>query len=122
MTHTRPPELLALKPAALIRPSDETPTVQPNYNKFSESVRTVTPNELQCSMFCGGKRCKYESGREWSDGEMAVDGIYSHWSVRTESRWLGLGDGQVQGGWDWETGKSRGGCGWEMGRFKGGWD
>ncbi|XP_043192113.1 protein tyrosine phosphatase domain-containing protein 1-like [Amphibalanus amphitrite] len=79
MTHTRPPELLALRPAALIRPSDETPTVQPNYNMFSESVRTVTPNELQCSMFCGGKRCKYESGREWSESEMAVDGIYSHW-------------------------------------------
>ena len=79
MTHTRPPELLALKPAALIKTSDETPPVQPNYNKFSEGMRTVTPNELQCSMFCGGKRCKYESGREWSESEMAIDGIYSHW-------------------------------------------
>ena len=44
-----------------------------------ESLRHNTPNEMQCSMFCGGKRCKYESGASWKKEDMALKGIYSHW-------------------------------------------
>ena len=30
-------------------------------------------------MFCGGKKCKYESSDSWKPEEQAVSGIYSHW-------------------------------------------
>merc|ERR1712131_73156 len=53
--------------------------VEPNYSLVGESLRHNTPNEMQCSMFCGGRRCKYESGAAWKREEMALKGIYSHW-------------------------------------------
>ena len=35
---------------------------------------------MQCSVFCGGRRCKYEQGASsWKKDEMAINGIYSHW-------------------------------------------
>jgi hypothetical protein len=34
-----------------------------------------------CSMFCGGKNCKYESAAKWSKEQQAIDGLYSNWSV-----------------------------------------
>ena len=30
-------------------------------------------------MFCGGRRCKYESANSWKKEDIAVPGIYSHW-------------------------------------------
>jgi protein tyrosine phosphatase domain-containing protein 1 len=30
-------------------------------------------------MFCGGRRCKYESSSGWKKEDLAIDGIYSHW-------------------------------------------
>jgi Na+/H+ antiporter NhaA len=30
-------------------------------------------------MFCGGRRCKYETSSQWKPEDMAVTGIYSHW-------------------------------------------
>ena len=49
--------------------------------KVGESIRRNAPNEMQCSMFCGGRRCKYEQGSasSWKKEDMAIDGIYSHW-------------------------------------------
>ena len=44
-----------------------------------ESLRHNTPNEMQCSMFCGGRRCKYEGHSAWKQEDMALKGIYSHW-------------------------------------------
>ncbi|XP_042143536.1 protein tyrosine phosphatase domain-containing protein 1 [Ixodes scapularis] len=49
------------------------------YTKLSEHIRRSAPGELQCSVFCGGARCKYESGSGWSDRDKAIQGIYSHW-------------------------------------------
>ena len=46
---------------------------------MGESFRRNAPREMQCSMFCGGKRCKYEQGSTWKKEDMAIDGIYSHW-------------------------------------------
>ena len=40
-----------------------------------ESIRRNTPNEVQCSMFCGGRRCKYESGNSWTKQDMALQVI-----------------------------------------------
>ena len=33
----------------------------------------------RCSVFCGGRRCKYESGTAWKKADLAIDGVYSHW-------------------------------------------
>lgn len=44
-----------------------------------ESLRHNTPNEMQCSMFCGGRRCKYESSSAWKAKDLALEGIFSHW-------------------------------------------
>lgn len=30
-------------------------------------------------MFCGGRRCKYESPNGWKDEDLAIEGVYSHW-------------------------------------------
>ena len=30
-------------------------------------------------MFCGGRRCKYESSSNWKGEDVATEGIYSHW-------------------------------------------
>lgn len=49
------------------------------YNKLSEKLRQMTPDDLQCSMFCGGKRCKYDSATAWEEKDMAIQGLYSHW-------------------------------------------
>ncbi|KAG8198529.1 hypothetical protein JTE90_026432 [Oedothorax gibbosus] len=48
------------------------------YGKLSEKIRRTAPGEFQCSVFCGGKRCKYDSAT-WHKEDMAVNGIYSHW-------------------------------------------
>ena len=48
--------------------------------QVGEQIRRNAPAEMQCSMFCGGKRCKYEAGpSSWQPKDMAIDGIYSHW-------------------------------------------
>ncbi|GLH11668.1 Protein tyrosine phosphatase domain-containing protein 1, partial [Gryllus bimaculatus] len=49
-----------------------------NYNVISENLRRVTPNGIQCSFFCGGRRCKYETPDHWDSAHMAIDGIFSH--------------------------------------------
>ena len=51
----------------------------PKYSNVSESLRYVTSGSIQCSMFCGGRHCKYESSAKWSDAEMAIKGLYSSW-------------------------------------------
>ncbi len=34
---------------------------------------------VQCSLFCGGQSCKYESPLQWRSEDMALRGLYSHW-------------------------------------------
>ena len=68
-----------LIPAGLAKAGDTVAVIEPKYSVVGESIRRNTPNEMQCSMFCGGRRCKYESGAAWDKSEMALDGIYSHW-------------------------------------------
>ena len=74
------PELDDLVPAALIGARDGLPVIHAKYTKVGEHIRRNAPSEMQCSMFCGGKRCKYEAGpASWKPEDMAIDGIYSHW-------------------------------------------
>lgn len=51
----------------------------PKYSRISEHFRHVTPGALQCSMFCGGKQCKYENPAKFKSEEMAIQGLYSSW-------------------------------------------
>ncbi|XP_076544220.1 uncharacterized protein LOC143305266 [Osmia lignaria lignaria] len=53
--------------------------VQAGYNKFSENLRKFTPQAIQCAIFCGGSRCKYENPRAWPPVHMAIQNIFSHW-------------------------------------------
>jgi hypothetical protein len=53
----------------------------PKYSKVSESLRYITSGSVQCSMFCGGRQCKYEGQAKWSDSEMVIKGLYSSWYV-----------------------------------------
>jgi protein tyrosine phosphatase domain-containing protein 1 len=67
-------------PAAMVNPmKDGMPTIDAKYSKVGESLRYNTPSEMQCSMFCGGRRCKYESAAQWKQEDMAINGLYSHW-------------------------------------------
>ncbi|XP_069693915.1 protein tyrosine phosphatase domain-containing protein 1-like [Periplaneta americana] len=68
----------SLIPAGLSNKPQEA-HVPSNYTKFSENLRRVTPNGIQCSFFCGGKHCKYENPETWDASHMAIDGIFSHW-------------------------------------------
>lgn len=56
----------------------------PKYSRISEHFRHVTPGVIQCSMFCGGKQCKYENPSRMKTDEMAINGLYSSWYVFLE--------------------------------------
>ncbi|XP_033095754.1 protein tyrosine phosphatase domain-containing protein 1-like [Anneissia japonica] len=49
------------------------------YNALSNGLRQITPSSIVCSMFCGGKGCKYDNPSKWSDSQMAIKGLYSSW-------------------------------------------
>ncbi|CAL8084162.1 unnamed protein product [Orchesella dallaii] len=67
-------------PGSVVGQSNGEPiNLQSHYNKFSESFRRVAPPQLQCTVFCGGKRCKYESATFWGADACAINGVYSHW-------------------------------------------
>jgi protein tyrosine phosphatase domain-containing protein 1 len=68
----------SLTPAGIAQHRVDFPP-EPHYNKLSENLRTLTPPEVQCSMFCGGRRCKYENGKTWKAIDTAIESIYSHW-------------------------------------------
>jgi len=53
--------------------------VAPIYTRAGESLRANVPGDVQCSMFCGGRKCKYESSTYWKPDQMALPGIFSHW-------------------------------------------
>ena len=54
-------------------------TTTPTYSLVSEKLRRVSAGSLQCSLFCGGQRCKYETPHRWKDADKALKGIFSHW-------------------------------------------
>ena len=52
------------------------PAVDPRYTAVGESLRQNVPHEMQCSMFCGGRKCKYEGADNWRKEDMTVKGIF----------------------------------------------
>src|SRR6218665_3484680 len=49
------------------------------YARWSEILRRVTNANFQCSVFCGGKKCKYESFKNWRENELYIPVIFSNW-------------------------------------------
>lgn len=49
------------------------------YGSLMDSVRRRAPEPLKCSLGCGGKNCKYCNPARFTDPEMAIRGLYSHW-------------------------------------------
>jgi len=49
------------------------------YGALSEALRRSIAEARLCSMFCGGKNCKYEGSTNWSEDQQAICGLYSHW-------------------------------------------
>ncbi|XP_050693914.1 protein tyrosine phosphatase domain-containing protein 1-like [Eriocheir sinensis] len=71
-----------LRPAGLSLGRREI-VVHSNYSRLSEHLRQVTPTEIQCSVFCGGKTCKYDNPDYWPAEDTAIQGVYSHWVTDT---------------------------------------
>ncbi|XP_025267437.1 protein tyrosine phosphatase domain-containing protein 1 isoform X1 [Camponotus floridanus] len=71
-------DVSSLVPAGLQRQTDGC-VIQAGYNKFSENLRKFTPQAIQCAIFCGGSRCKYENPKAWPPVHMAIHNIFSHW-------------------------------------------
>lgn len=70
--------------AELKTPTGEAKLVSANYNKLSDHIRRLTPQGIQCSVFCGGTNCKYENPENWTADNLALQGIYSHWQVEVD--------------------------------------
>lgn len=58
---------------------DAQAVADPKYSLVGERIRHITPSALQCSMFCGGKQCKYDNPAKWKEDDMAIKGLYSSW-------------------------------------------
>jgi len=62
-----------------IDPIHEHAVPEAKYSLFGEKIRQTIPGPMQCSMACGGKRCKWENPHAWSDSEQSIKGVYSTW-------------------------------------------
>ncbi|XP_072181798.1 protein tyrosine phosphatase domain-containing protein 1-like [Diadema setosum] len=60
--------------------STQRPTAK--YSALTDSLRVLTTGSMQCSMFCGGKGCKYDNPAKWSEDQMAIKGLFSHWVTK----------------------------------------
>ncbi|XP_065166174.1 protein tyrosine phosphatase domain-containing protein 1-like isoform X2 [Atheta coriaria] len=60
-------------------PTGANDMVTANYNKLSDHIRRLTPQGIQCSVFCGGTNCKYENPENWTADNLALHGLYSNW-------------------------------------------
>ncbi|XP_012274770.1 protein tyrosine phosphatase domain-containing protein 1 [Orussus abietinus] len=69
----------SLVPAALQTVRLDLSNIPAGYNKISENLRKLTPRVIQCAIFCGGSRCKYENPKSWLPVHMAIQDVYSHW-------------------------------------------
>ena len=58
-------------------------SITPSYSRISDKLRRISAGSLQCSLFCGGQRCKYECAGRWEGKDQAVGGLFSHWVTDT---------------------------------------
>ncbi|GBN90073.1 Protein tyrosine phosphatase domain-containing protein 1 [Araneus ventricosus] len=53
------------------------PSVQ--YGIVQEKLRQSSSKAFHCSVFCPGKRCRYEGAAFWQKEDMPIMGIFSTW-------------------------------------------
>ena len=51
------------------------------YSAVAQAVKKFVPERTACRLGCGGARCKYERSDYWNPEQMAIKGIFSHWSL-----------------------------------------
>ena len=51
------------------------------YSTITHKVREIIPQELACKIGCGGANCKYCSNKGWTDDQMVIRNLFSHWYV-----------------------------------------
>jgi hypothetical protein len=61
-----------------VKSSTDLPIQKSPYNKVAQSMRRIVPQEMACSMGCGGAKCKYDNSN-WPEQDMAIKGLFSHW-------------------------------------------
>lgn len=61
--------------------ADDVQGVSPSakYSVVSDKIRGKMSEERMCSMFCGGKKCKYELATGWREDQMIIKGLFSQW-------------------------------------------
>jgi hypothetical protein len=52
------------------------------YSSITHKIREIIPEDLACKIGCGGATCKYCSSKGWTDDQMAIKDIFSHWYVK----------------------------------------
>ncbi|UYV76444.1 PTPDC1 [Cordylochernes scorpioides] len=70
---------MEIEVASLAKNNNHKHSPAARYSLLSEKIRQSASGDLQCSVFCGGKKCRYETPGSWSPGDQAVPGVYSHW-------------------------------------------
>ena len=74
-----PGQIKWIEPSIVSSSEENDKSIEPRYSRLGERIRNVTPTNLQCSMFCGGKQCKYCNSTKFKTDEMAIKGLFSSW-------------------------------------------
>ncbi|VDK42005.1 unnamed protein product [Anisakis simplex] len=55
--------------------------VKASYSSVRSGIIRLTPDSVQCRLYCRGANCKYCTSKYWKASEQAIQGIYSSWSA-----------------------------------------
>ena len=56
--------------------------VKPTYSVLRSNIIRITPESMQCKLYCRGTACKYCTPTGWSQAEQAIRGGYSSCLVK----------------------------------------
>lgn len=51
------------------------------YSSIRSNIIKLTPETMKCKLYCRGPKCRYCSWESWPENQMAINGLYSNWSV-----------------------------------------
>lgn len=75
--------------AQLLLDVDLDPSKQsPLLARLGERIKLGVPHAVTCAGFCGGRRCKYESGDSWSVQDQAIRGLFSNWYLQNNNYYI----------------------------------
>jgi protein tyrosine phosphatase domain-containing protein 1 len=68
-------------PTVIVQQTTTTTTggVKPTYSVLRSNIIRITPESMQCKLYCRGTACKYCSPTGWMPEDQAIRGIYSSW-------------------------------------------